>query len=563
MAEADVRPSGVEHMKWWGWGRDGVAFHHEDKPGLAPFALRMAGIDFNRPPVSVPVLAELDVPASRAPAELKDAVAALVGAEHVHDDDHDRVVHTYGKSMRDLIRIRRGDFGRVPDLVVYPADEAQVEAVFRLVLERDAVLIPFGGGSNIVGSLEAPPEEPRPIVSLDLGRMRRVLEVDETSQTARIQSGALGPDLEAQLNARGWTIGHFPDSFNHSSLGGWIATRSSGMQSDRFGDIADITRALRVVTPKGLLVTREVPSQSAGPSLREMVLGSEGRLGVITEATVQVHRLAEERVIQAYFFPDYTSGLKAMHDIAASDASPSITRVSDAMETQFTLATSKRGSALTQLLNKGVQLYASRRKGIDLSKMCLSFIGFEGSAGHVARNKRLVADIVKAHGGFGVGSGPGTLYDQKKFDTPYIRDFILDRGAYGDVSETSSSWTVMESMHDNVVTAAQKAFAELGIKGFVFCHLSHSYHMGACQYFTFAFTASSDEDGLREYDVVKSAIQQAFIDNGGTLSHHHAVGREHKRWLGQDVSEAGREVVGALFGAVDPGRNLNPGAIVD
>ncbi|WP_369055475.1 FAD-binding oxidoreductase [Kineococcus terrestris] len=553
----------VEHMKWYGWGQEGVAFHHEDKPALAPFARRMAGIDFDAPPVRVPELSELTVPAPRAPALLREAFVAAVGSEHVHDDDLDRVVHCYGKSMRDLVRIRRGDFGRLPDLVVYPGDEAQVEAVLRVALEHDAVVIPFGGGSNIVGSLEAPREETRPVVSVDMGRLRLVLEVDETSQLARIQAGALGPDLEEQLNARGWTLGHFPDSFKHSTLGGWIATRSSGMQSDRFGDIADITRAVRVVTPKGVLATRRVPVQSAGPSLREMVLGSEGRLGLITEATVQVHRLAEERVILAYFFPDYASGLAAMHDIAASDASPSITRVSDEMETQFTMATSKRGSRVSQLLNRAVKLYASKRKGFDLSRMCLSFIGYEGSSAHVKRQKQLVGEIVKRHGGFGVGSGPGTLYDQKKFDTPYIRDFILDRGAYGDVSETSSSWATLKTLHDNVVAAAQKAFAEVGTQGFVFCHLSHSYHIGACQYFTFAFQPPAERDGLEAYDVVKGAIQQAFIDNGGTLSHHHAVGREHKPWIAEDVSQAGVEVVGALFAGVDPGRNLNPGAVVD
>ncbi|GAB3220795.1 FAD-binding oxidoreductase [Kineococcus gypseus] len=553
----------VEHMKWWGWGQEGVAFHHEDKPGLAPFARRMAGIDFDAPPVRVPELSELTVPAPRAPGALREAFEAVVGAEHVHDDDLDRVVHAYGKSMRDLVRIRRGDFGRLPDLVVYPASEAEVEGALRVALEADAVLIPFGGGSNIVGSLEAPRDEQRPVVSLDLGRLRLLLELDETSQLARIQAGALGPDLEAQLNARGWTLGHFPDSFKHSTLGGWIATRSSGMQSDRFGDIADITRAVRVITPEGVLATRNVPVQAAGPSLREVVLGSEGRLGVITEATVQVHRLAEERVIQAYFFPDYGSGLKAMHDIAASDASPSITRVSDEMETQFTLATSKRGSALSQLLSRGVKLYASRAKGFDLERMCLSFIGFEGSSLHVKRSKRLVDEIVKRHGGFGVGTGPGTLYDQKKFDTPYIRDFILDRGAYGDVSETSSTWATLKTVHDNVVAAAHKAFAEIGTKGFIFCHLSHSYHSGACQYFTFAFQPPADRDGLEAYDIVKGAIQQAFIDNGGTLSHHHAVGREHKPWVADDLSPAGVRLVQALFAGVDPGRNLNPGAVVD
>ncbi|GAB7193536.1 FAD-binding oxidoreductase [Kineococcus sp. NUM-3379] len=551
----------VEHMKWWGWGQEGVFFHHEDKPGLAPFVLERVGLDLHGPGVPPPDFSKFSVAPSQAPGELRDALVAAVGAEHVVTDDLDRVVHTYGKSMRDLLRIRRGDFGRVPDLVVYPGTEQEVEAVLRAALAADAVVIPFGGGSNIVGSLEAPRDESRPVLSVDMGRMNALLEVDETSQVARIQAGALGPHLEAQLNGRGWTLGHFPDSFKHSTLGGWIATRSSGTQSDRFGDIADITKAVRVVTPKGVVATRNVPSQSTGPSVREMVLGSEGRLGIITEATVQVHRLAEERVILAYFFPDYGSGLRAMHDIAASDAYPSITRVSDENETAFTFATSKKSSGLSALLSKGVKLYASRRKGMDLSRMCLSFIGFEGSAAHVKRSRGLVNDIVAKHGGFCVGAGPGRLYDQKKFDTPYIRDFILDRGAVGDVSETSSTWATLETVHDNVVAAANRAFDQIGVKGFIFCHLSHSYHMGACQYFTFAYVASGRRDELEEYDIVKGAIQQAFIDNGATLSHHHAVGREHARWYEQDTSPAGAEIVRTLFDGVDPGRNLNPGAI--
>ncbi|GAA4983985.1 FAD-binding oxidoreductase [Kineococcus glutinatus] len=551
----------VEHMKWWGWGQEGVSFHHEDKPDLAPFVLERVGLDLNGPGVPAPDFSKFSVPPSQAPGALREALVAAVGARHVVDEDLDRVVHTYGKSMRDLLRIRRGDFGRVPDLVVYPGTEAEVEAVLRAALAADAVVIPFGGGSNIVGSLEAPRDETRPVLSVDMGRMNALLEVDETSQVARIQAGALGPHLEAQLNGRGWTLGHFPDSFKHSTLGGWIATRSSGTQSDRFGDIADITRAVRVVTPRGVVATRNVPSQSTGPSVREMVLGSEGRLGIITEATVQVHRLAEERVILAYFFPDYGSGLRAMRDIAASDAYPSITRVSDENETAFTFATSKKSAGLSALLSKGVKLYATKRKGMDLSRMCLSFIGFEGSAAHVKRSRGLVNDIVAKHGGFCVGAGPGRLYDQKKFDTPYIRDFILDRGAIGDVSETSSSWSTMQTVHDNTVAAAHRAFDEIGVKGFIFCHLSHSYHMGACQYFTFAYVSSGRRDELEEYDLVKGAIQQTFIDNGATLSHHHAVGREHARWHEQDTSPAGAEIVRALFDGVDPGRNLNPGAI--
>ncbi|MGN6501297.1 MAG: FAD-binding oxidoreductase, partial [Pseudolysinimonas sp.] len=251
------------------------------------------------------------------------------------------VVHVYGKSLRDLVRIRANQVQRYPDLVVYPADEAEVQQVVDAAVAADAVIIPFGGGSNIAGSLEPRADEKRTIISLDMGRLNKVLSIDEQSQTAVIQAGALGPDLEEQLNARGWTIGHFPDSFTHSTLGGWVATRSSGMQSDKYGDIADIARGLRVVRPGGTLVVRPHPSASNGPSVREMILGSEGRLGVITEVTAQVHRIPAKRVVYGYFFPNWEAGIAAMQEIAESDAAPTITRISDAAETGFSLATSK------------------------------------------------------------------------------------------------------------------------------------------------------------------------------------------------------------------------------
>ncbi len=274
-------------MRWWGWGDEGVSFTHEDKPALGPFLERNLDIDVARA-VSRPAAFDgLTIPEPSLP---KDLAAALDELD-VSTDPLDRVVHARGKSLRDLVRHRRGELGRLPDVVVRPADEDEVAAIMRAALDADAVLIPFGGGTSISGSLEAPPSERRTVISLDMARLDRVLAVDAASGLARVQAGAFGPDLERQLNAQGWTLGHFPDSFTHSTLGGWIATRSSGMQSDRYGDIADLTRAVRVVTPAGLLVTRPVPHASTGPSVREMVLGSEGRLGVITEATVQVRRV--------------------------------------------------------------------------------------------------------------------------------------------------------------------------------------------------------------------------------------------------------------------------------
>jgi alkyldihydroxyacetonephosphate synthase len=548
-------------MKWWGWGHEGTSFTHADKPGLRPFILRHLEVDISRATSTPVAVAELPVPPPSLASGLAEALEAAVGADHVSTEPMDRVVHARGKSLRDLVRQRRGDLGRLPDVVVRPG-EAKVEAVLRAALAADAVVIPFGGGSNISGSLEAPAGEARTVVSVDLGRLDRVLSIDAASRLAQVQAGAFGPDLEEQLNAQGWTLGHFPDSFAHSTLGGWIAARSSGMQSDKYGDIADLTRGLRVVTPAGMLVIRPVPSTSTGPSVREMVLGSEGRLGIITAATVHVHRLPARRVILGYLLPTWAASLAAMRDIAAGEASPSVTRVSDPEETQFSFATKKGSSVVERLKSKALMTFLQRRRGFDLDAMCLSFIGYEGSERHVASERRRVKRIVARHGGLCIGSGPGALYDQKKFDTPYIRDFLLDRGVLADVSETAAPWSALGTVYENVTAAARAAFAELGVPGYVMCHLSHSYHSGACLYFTFAITPSGRREPLEEYDVVKSAIQQTFVDSGATLSHHHAIGTEHARWLEEDISTPGVAMLRGLFDGVDPGRNLNPGKIV-
>ena len=555
-----MTPGGA--MKWWGWGVEGVEFTHDDKPAFAPFIREVLGVDVAGP-TAVPVRWEdLDVPASRLPAELRAALERAVSAAHVSLDTLDRIVHARGKSLRDLVRQRRGELGRVPDVVVRPGSEDEVTAVLQAAVLAGAVVIPFGGGTSISGSLEAPGAEERPVVSVDLGRLDRVLDIDAHSRLARVQAGVYGPHLEEQLASRGYTLGHFPDSFSHSTLGGWIATRSSGMQSDRYGDIADLTRGLRVVTPLGTLVTRPVPAASTGPSIREMVLGSEGRLGIVTEATLHVRRVPACRKIFGYLFPTFADGLAAMRDLAASECSLSITRVSDAHETLFSFATRSDPTLVDKLGSLALKTYLRRRLGFDTRAMSLAFLGYEGSGRHVSAQRRAAGRIVRRHGGVCIGSSPGKLYDQKKFDTPYIRDFLLDRGVAADVSETAMPWSRLVPVYDAVTAAAEAAFGDLGVMGYMLCHLSHSYHAGACLYFTFAFRPAAGGDMLDQYDVVKSAIQQSFVDHGATLSHHHAVGTEHARWLEEDISAPGVAMLEALFAGTDPGGQMNPGKIV-
>jgi alkyldihydroxyacetonephosphate synthase len=548
-------------MKWWGWGVDGVSFSYANMPSFSPFVKRHVGLDLQtRVAQEAPSFDDLDVPPSRIPDDLTTALAEVAGADNVISTPLERVRHTFGKSIRDLMRVRAGDFGRLPDVVVYPGSESEVAAVVTMAAQRDFVLIPFGGGSNIAGSLEPQPAEDRVVVSLDMGRLRRLLDIDPESGLARVEAGVRGPDLEAQLKEAGWTLGHFPDSFTHSTLGGWVATRSSGMQSDKYGDIADITKGLRVARPDGILNLRALPSTSTGPSLREMILGSEGRLGVITEVTVQVHRVAEAREIRAYLFKTWSHGVAAMRAIAQSGLPVTLTRVSDARETSFSFATSKGSSGVEAMVKNGLMKYL-KAKGWDLEGIALSFIGYEGSSRQIAAIRKAVGKVVKAHEGVGIGTGPGVLYDQKKFDTPYIRDFLLDRGGAADVSDTAAPWSLMNPLHEQVFKAANAAFDQIGVKGWIMCHLSHSYRSGACLYFTFAFV----EEGrptIEKYDVVKRAIQQAFVDVGGTLSHHHAVGVEHAPWLEDVLSPSGYNVIAGLLESADPGRNLNPGKIV-
>ena len=565
---APLNAGQVKRHKWWGWGLDDVTFNWRNKPGFRPFAKEKIGLDLaSMPDPVIPELSEYEVPASKLGAVQREAFVGAVGSDNVLDDDEMRVVHSFGRSLPDLFRARHGDFARIADAVVYPGSEEEIAAVLAVALEADLVLIPYGGGSCISGSVTPDVAEQRPVVTMNLGRMREVLEIDDTSGLARVQAGAYGPDLEEQLNDLGWTMGHFPDSFTYSTLGGWAATRSSGMQSDKYGDIEQIVRGLRMVHPDGVAATKPIPGRDAGPSVHEMILGSEGRLGIISEATVQIHRLAPVRQVIAYMYPDWGHGIRGMHAIARSEVKPTFTRLSDGPETRFSLSLVKEPESAKSKVMAKVQdgLFAYlRAQGWDTSEeMCISYVCFEGTKASVEREKAIVKKIVTRNGGITLGAGPGAVYDQKKFDTPYLRDFLLNYQVFGDVCETGATWSNLNEVHATVYDAFYQVREAANGPGFMFCHMSHSYHGGACLYFTFAFPYSSDETALQEYHDAKNAVQQAFVDLDSGVSHHHGVGTEHRPWMVEDVGDVGARMVRGLFADNDPGRNLNPGKVLE
>jgi alkyldihydroxyacetonephosphate synthase len=548
----------AKHMKWWGWGDEEVGFNANAHPGLWPYAKAVLGVEeahLDTPPVSIEA------------AQLRDAVrheAFLAGlrlwmrADQICDSRHERLVHAYGKGFRDLFRMRRGMAEGAPDLVLYPESEHDVLLTIRAAAQHDVVVIPFGGGSNIAGCLERM-DTRRMVVSLDMRRMRRVLAVDTESCTARIEAGAFGPDLEEQLHGHGLTLGHFPDSFLHSTLGGWIATRSAGMQSDKYGKIEDMIIALRMVTPAGVLATRDVPKSSNGIDVNHLCIGSEGTLGVITEATVRVHLWSELRRTHGYLFLDFESGIEAMHECVRKECVPSMFRLNDPDKTALSLAFKPPSSQLSRVVS-GVMKGYLRVKGFDFMRACLMLTTFEGSKANVARQQSQVNAIYRRFGAVDLGPSSGKSFESTKYDFPHIRDFLMDRGITSDVSETSTLWSNIVPLYRATTTALSAAIEENGVKPWVGCHISHTYQCGASLYLTFACRQQRGQE-MNQYLRAKRAVQQSFIDHRATLSHHHAVGTEHLPWLVDDISPVGVMAVAAIKAGLDPGNVMNPGRL--
>jgi alkyldihydroxyacetonephosphate synthase len=545
-------------MKWWGWGYEDVEFRNHAHPGFWLFAKRVLAIERDDFGPREWKLESLQLPEPQISERLAASLHSSLRSDQITRDHKQRVVHAYGKGFRDLFRLRRGLAGGAPDLVVYPESEADVCLILRAAAENDAVVIPFGGGSNIAGCVERM-EFNRTAISLDMRRMRRVLEVDAQSGTARIEAGVFGPDLEQQLAAQDMTLGHFPDSFLHSTLGGWLATRSAGMQSDRYGKIEDMVICLRMVTPDGILATRGVPKSSNGIDVNHVCIGSEGTLGVITEATMRVHRRPEMRVVHGYLFREFEAGIEAIHECVRRECLPAMVRLNDPDKTALSLAFRPPASGISEAVGKIFKTYL-RVKGFALPQACLMLTAFEGNEKSTTRQLKEVQAIYRRYGAVGMGSGAGRSFESTKYDFPHIRDFLLDRDVTTDVSETSTVWSNIVPLYGQTISALRASALKSGIQPWTGCHVSHTYQTGASLYFTFGFRQQPGQE-MEQYLCAKRAAQQSFIDCGATLSHHHAVGTEHLPWLADDISPLGVRAVAAIKRGLDPANIMNPGRL--
>ncbi len=559
MATENSQP--FRHMKWWGWGHEEVAFDDSNKPGLWPYLRRELQVPEGAAHTKPVAFESVQLPEIKRNEPFLAALRTRLAPDQIVEDKRSRLIHAAGKSFRDLWRLRQGLITVAPDCVVYPHSEDDVVAVIRAAVQHQVVVIPFGGGSNIAGCLEPHDQAGRMVVSLDMGRMHRVLEVDTHSLTARIQAGVYGPHMEEQLAAHNVTLGHFPDSFVHSTLGGWLATRSAGMQSDKYGKIEDMVLSLRMVTPQGTIVTRTVPKCANGIDVRQLCVGSEGILGVITEAVMQVHPQPAHKDYYGWLFPDFESGAASIHECMRRGCMPVITRLNDPQKTALSFAFKTSKPPLKEAVGKVVKWYLGKVRGIDFSKCCLMIVACEGDHATFHRVRQESANVFRKHGGVYLGVEPGRSFQRAKFDFPHLRDYVMDRNIMADVSETATTWANLLPSYYDTRRSIEQAICDTGSAPWVGCHISHNYHSGASLYYTFGALQSKGRE-LAQYLYVKKAAEDAFMRNGGTLSHHHAVGSEHIPWVTDDISATGVAAVRALKHGLDPGGIMNPGKIL-
>jgi alkyldihydroxyacetonephosphate synthase len=532
----------VRRRRFWGWGWEDAGPTDDHVRAIG----ELLATRFACGPRTLAPVPSLDAIALPAPRLTPPPAIAAFSSQTAAD----RAGHTYGKSFRDVVRGVRGDFRRAPDVVAMPSSEAQVVAVLDWCAEANAVAIPYGGGSSVVGGVEAPANgDHAGVVSIDLGRLDRVLEVDRTSRAARIQAGVLGPALEDQLRPHGLTLRHFPQSFEFSSLGGWIATRSGGHYATLYTHIDEFVEALRVVTPTGTITTRRLPGSGAGPSPDRLFIGSEGTLGIIVEAWMRLQDRPTLRASASVAFDDFARGAAAARAIAQAGLYPANCRLLDPGEAM----TSGAGSGAEAVL---LLAFESADHPLD-TWMARALECARDHGGRVPEGAgRTVATSE------GARDGAAGAWRRAFLDAPYLRDALVRLGMVSETFETAITWDRFAEFHAGVTAAAEEAVRTACGAGQVTCRFTHVYPDGPAPYYTVIAPARADAQ-LEQWAEIKRAASEAILRLGGTITHHHAVGRDHRPWYDRERPQGFAVALRAAKRALDPRAILNPGVLID
>lgn len=533
--------------KYWGWGAAEKSFDPVKRDRLLEILAKDHKLVADK--ISRPLPQDdIDVPASKLPRAFINAWKSRGLAM----DKTARLVHAAGKSYRDLVRLRSGRGIRFPDGVLRLKSAEDLPDLFCDAAKHGIVIVPFGGGTGVVGGTECVGPQDYPILIVDLKSLDHLLALDDVSLTVTFEAGILGPKLEAILNERGYTLGHFPQSFEFSTLGGWVATRSAGQNSTRYGKIEDMVRSLTICTPAGTIATHDVPASATGPSLKELLIGSEGVYGIITAATLKIARLPEVREFAAAYFRSFEDGMTCVRAMIQAGIRPAVLRLMDAGETAITTKLSMH-STLAKII--GPLWFSFQRLGESPSFLLLSF---EGSNAETKFAKREAVRFIAKSGGSSVQRSLGDKWRRERFELPYLRDDLMDRGYFIDTLETAAPWSKLPALHAAMSAAFSKE--NCGESLVVGAHLSHAYPDGASLYFTFIGKRKAGGE-IAQWERIKSLATDTIVAHSGALSHHHGIGYDHKRWMDKELGALGIDVLRAIKSDLDPDGLLNPGKV--
>ena len=538
-------------MPLWGWG-DAAVERHLSEATIQNLSSQIGPVADSRSRVSSPTEFEIQTDSLSDP--LADGLARVVGREAVVVDERERLLRAHGKSYPDMIKMRAGQPGAIPSAVVVPHTREELEQVILFCSNNEIAVVPYGGGTSVVGGLTTFSEGFAGSISLDLAEMAGLEELDQTSGLATFLPGTRGPEAERLLSASGFTLGHFPQSFEYGSIGGFVATRSAGQSSSGYGRIDRNLIGVGASTPAGRIDIPAIPGTAAGPDLRQLLAGSEGTLGVLDRLVLQVTRSPEVARDLAWLAPDFRTGREALRRLEQSGLEPTVARLSDEEETSVTLLLA--GDSAKASVFRG--LVRARGGG------CILITCFEGNSAEVAHRSAAASDLLRREGCKALGSAPARAWRKGRFSGPYLRDSLLDIGYFVETLETATTWSNLENLYRSVGEALRSELRKTGGEPIVMCHVSHMYPTGASLYFTFVgATPSSDlNERLGQWKSVKSSACDAIIAAGGTISHHHAVGSDHSDWLPSEIGPVGISMLQAVKEEVDPAGIMNPGRLI-
>lgn len=537
----------LQNTRWWGWG----SLNHSYDEKHATMFVRVAAARFgftDLPPETLSRrLNEVLIP----PSQLARDFIERWQSKGLSLDQGDRLIHAAGRSYADLIRLRTGTLERYPDGVLFLERAEDLPQLFTDAKHHGITLVPFGGGTSVVGGTECVGPKNRPILIIDLKGLSRLIALDAQSLTATFEAGILGPDLEAILNEQGYTLGHFPQSFEYSTLGGWVVTRSAGQNSTQYGKIEKNVVALKAYSPSGILETKPFPASAAGPSLNDIIAGSEGLYGIVTEVTVRIHRRPDTERFVSAMFRDFSQGVACVRSLMQQGRKLSVIRLSDAPETSLLLRIKLPEAWKQNLLKK----WLSFKKLGD--SPCLFLVSTEGNSRDVAREHRAIQRVIDAHGGVRLPKNLGPTWKRDRFKLPYLRDNLLDRGFFLDTLETATEWSKLDALYLAMTEAFRVRDRETQDAMILGCHVSHAYRDGASLYFTIIGRRQNGHE-IAQWKDIKTLASNIIAQHGGTISHHHGVGTDHRAWMQHEKSELGIATLRNLKTTFDPDQLLNP-----